>query len=509
MDVEFQALAQIALKAKWDLFYLAKYILDYDLMVPEVHEDLCHYAESLYPAHPGDWIPPVDKVGTEMQDQFKEGNTNLLLLMPRGTFKTSVVTVGFSLQVILHDANTRVLLDSETFSKAKSFLAEIKGHLESNEKYRAVFRAIHGVYPDGGRKKDLLWTDSQINLACRTRKRKEPTFSCAGVDVTKTGMHYDWIISDDLHSEQNVTNKDQIDKVIDHWKYSYSLLDPGRPMIVIGTRWDYNDLYQHILDNRRDTFNILIRRAINDDGSLFFPARLTKEFLKEVKETQGSRIFSAQYLNEPVDDESATFKRKNIIRRPWELVKDRPINWYLLVDPSYMGQYSDYAALVVAGMDYQRDIYVRHITRQKMTYKDIIDEIFRLFTMYNPVKVVIETIGAQKSIMYEMNNEMKRRHLWIPITEVPSRTKSKEERIRALAPFFEYGHIFMVKECIQLEELEYELIHFPRGKHDDVVDALAGILEFASPPNRHVKQIQERDDQPRSAFKPRSPVTGV
>jgi predicted phage terminase large subunit-like protein len=322
-------------------------------------------------------------------------------------------------------------------------------------------------------------------------------------------MHYDWIICDDLHSETNVTNKDQINKVIDHWKLAYSLLDPGRPMIIIGTRWDYNDLYQHILDNERESFNILIRRAINHDGSLFFPQRLTQSFLDDVRRKQGSRIFSAQYLNEPVDDETATFKRANIVHKKWEDVDGRPINWILSVDPSFEGEYSDYAALVVAGMDYQRDLYVRHVTRKKLTYKGIIDEIFRLYSEFHPRTVVLETLGTQKSIMYEMNNEMKRRGTWLPLQEIKQRIKSKEERIRGLAPFYEFGHIYHIKECHQLDDLEYELIHFPRGKHDDVIDALATVLEFVSPASPKQSQIKERDERRRAAYKPRSPITGV
>src|SRR5579859_5114929 len=133
---EDEALLQIAHRARWDLFYLAKYILNYNLMEPEVHEDLCKYVESLYGSHPDGWIPPQDQSGTGLEDQYREGNRNLLLLMPRGTFKSSVVTIGFALQYILHDPNVRILIDSETFSKAKAFLAEIKGHLEGNEEYR-------------------------------------------------------------------------------------------------------------------------------------------------------------------------------------------------------------------------------------------------------------------------------------------------------------------------------------------------------------------------------------
>src|ERR1700743_635097 len=479
------AIAKIAERAKWDLFYLTKYILGYSLMEEDVHGDMCEYTEALYPAHKPDWTPPEDKQGKGLEDQFHTRNTNLLLLLPRGTFKSSVVTIGFAAQWVLHDPNTRVLIDSETFSKSKAFLRELKWHHESNPKYREIFKYIHGVYPDeGGKKKgkDRIWTDSMMELACTTRGRKEPTYSCGGIDRAVNGMHFDIIISDDLHSEKNVTNKEQIDQVIEHWKLSYSLLDPGCPQIVIGTRWDYNDLYQYILDEERDSFNILIRQAIQKDGSLLFPKRLTKKFLENQKKKQGSRIFSAQYQNEPVDDETATFRRTYFQTIADHITLERPTNWYLSIDPSYEGEYSDYAALVVAGMDYQRQLVVRHITRRKMTYSAIIKEAFRLYSLFTPRLVILETTN-QKSIMYELTNEMKSRSAWLPIREIKGQRNSKEERIRGLAPYYEFGHAFHMRGCPELYQLEYELIHFPRAKNDDVSDALATILEFASPPS--------------------------
>lgn len=514
MDTRQQALIQIAQRCRWDLFYLAKYILHYDLLEEDVHGDVCRYAEALYPAHPDSWIPPEEKTGKGLEDEFHGGNTNSLFLLPRGSFKTSVITISYGIQKTLNDPNVRVLLDSETFSKSKAFLAEIKGHYESNEELREIFKIIHGVYPNEGRKKELLWTDAQINLACRNKPRKEPTFSCAGIDVTKNGMHYDIAICDDLHSEQNVTNKEQIDKVKDHWKLIYSLLDPGCPLIIIGTRWHFDDLYQMILDDHRDEFNILVRKAILENGKAWFPSRLPISELSKIRNKQGSAHFSRQYQNEPIDDETATFKHKDFHKKKWDEVKDIPINWCLAIDPSYEGEYSDFAAFVVAGMDYQRNLYVRHITRQKMTYSGIINEAFELYARFLPKQIAIETVGAQKSIMYEFTNEQKRRGTWLPIQEVKQRIISKEERIRALAPFYEYGHIYHVTECPQLDELEYELLRFPSGKHDDVVDALATILDFVSAPNPKARQMKDSyPDDPRSSrrsvYKPRSTITGV
>lgn len=500
---------QIALRCRNDLFFLCKEVLGYSKMTPNTHQELCDYTTSILPNHPG--LPD--------NPDFDPRKNLLLLLMPRGTFKSSVVTIGFTLQFILNEPNARVLIDSETFSKAKAFMREMVDHLQNNQNYREIFKSIHGMYPYTKKSEMKLWTDSEVILPCRNVPKKEPTISCAGVDVTKNGMHYDLIICDDLHSEKNVTNKEQIQQVIDHYKLAFSLLDPGKPMIIIGTRWDYNDLYQHIIDFEQEDFNILKKSAYKEDGSLFFPEVLSEEELSKIRRRQGIGIFSKQYLNEPVSDENATFKRQYIVRKPWVEVEGRPMNWYLSVDPSYFdprgtSSYGDFASLVLVGMDYTKDLYVRHIVRKKLSYSELINEIFNIYTDrkfqdIKNMKIILEVIGT-KSLSYELSNEQKRRNTWLPITEIKSRLQNKEERIRGLAPFYEYGHIYHVQECPQIEELEYELLHFPSARHDDVIDALATVLEIASPPNARKYDHQDKPSKKRLLqYKPRSAITGV
>lgn len=502
-------MTQLAMRCKTDLYFLAREILGYQKMTKATHQELCDYTTSILPNPP------------ELPDNpdFDPRKNLLLLLMPRGTFKSSVVTIGFSLQMILNEPNIRILIDSETFSKSKAFLREIIGHLTENEKYREIFKAIHGMYPYEKKSSAKLWTDSELILPCRTRSLKEPSISCAGIDVTKNGMHYDLIIMDDLHSETNVTSAEQIQKVVDHYKLSFSLLDPGKPIIIIGTRWHELDLYRHIIEYEGEDFNVLVKSAYNPDGSLFFPEVLSESALDKIRKRQGSGIFSKQYLNQPVSDENAIFKLKDIVRIPWEQIKGRPINWYLSVDPSYSdprgtSNYSDFAAFVLVGMDYQRELYIRHLKRAKMTYSEVIDEIFRIFTdrKFDDIKnwkIILEVIGT-KSLSYELVNEQKRRNTWLPVTEIKTQPKSKEERIRALAPFYEYGHIYHIKECPQLEEFEQELLHFPVGRHDDLIDAVANVLDIASPPSvKRTEYSDERHKRKRTNFKPRSFITGV
>lgn len=512
-------LEQVAERCKYDLFYLCKYILasNPDLIVENTHRDLCEITRTLLPGFVPDTrvdFKPITryvggKVDEKLSDQFDPNRNKLLILMPRGTFKSSIVTIGFTLQYILNDGDARILIDSETYGKAKNFLAEIKGHLESNKKYRDIYHHIHGVYPDDSKKDpSVRWTDAAVDLASRTIKKKEPSISCSGVDRSINGLHFDLIIEDDLHSEKNVTNKDQIQQVIDHRKLANSLLDPGMPKITIGTRWDFQDAYNDCLTKQRQSYNIILRKAIEDDGSLLFPERLTHEFLDEQRRDQGSYIYSCQYMNNPVDDETATFKHKYFRNIEWGLVKDKPINWFVAVDPSMEGPYSDFAAFVLAGFDAEQNLYVRNIHRAKMNYAGIISLMFDWNQRYQPRRMALETIATQSNISYMLNTEQRQRNVWLPVKEIKSRQNTKEDRIRSLAPYYEFGRVYHVNECNQLDDLEYELTHFPKGENDDIIDALATILEIATPPS-HKRRKNRDDERPRSTFKPRSPITGI
>lgn len=517
---ELQVL-ELANRCKHDLFLLARDILGYELMTPSVHQELAYLLESLV------W-PASEYAGMiQEQTQYDDGDKDhrifinrldarelekkfRLLLMPRGSFKSTETTISFTCQLLLISPDYRILIDSETFDKSRAFLSEIRGHLESNDKYRILYKALHGVYPDEQAKSEK-WSDTELNVAGRRRRAKEPTISCSGVGVTKVGMHYDVILSDDLHSEKNVTTKDIIQSVIDHYKLNLSLLEPDGFMVVIGTRWDYLDTYQYIIDNELHRFCVYAQQAERPDGTLLFPERLTKEFLRDQKMSQGSSIYSMQYQNMPVDDDTATFKYSQMRRVDKDSIQGKPVNWFLMIDPAISQEStSDFTAFVVAGFDQFKNIYVKHIVKGKFTPSEIVDITFRLYQEFQPRCVGLETVAFQKTLQYSMNDKMREQGWWIPLKEIKRGAKSKEDRIKGLQPYYEYGHVFHLKSCPFLDDMEYELIHFPKGRNDDIIDALTDILEIGYPPSSRGSVDKETKDskrrslrklnQPRSSF---------
>lgn len=546
----------VAERAKVDLFYFCKYVLGYgDVMDARVHGPLCRAIRPMlfyqnpedalkyeFPSDYGieeipgvpmeqqmpteeqkaefwawekDYEPQVDALHS-VEDKLDINMTNLLALMPRGTLKSSVITIGFAMQWLLNFPEDRVLIDSEVYEKSKGFLAEIKGHYQDSEGLRAVYKTLFNKLPDSKKTQDNprgteVWSTEKIVLTCRSRQRKEPSIDCSGIGVSKNGMHYDLALMDDLHSEQNTRTGEQIELVKSHYRLMYSLLEPGHPAIVIGTRWNYNDLYQEIIDNEQDEFNFITRSAESQDKELFYEKRLNRKELDKFRKKLGPYLYSCQYMNNPIDDETATFKKSMFRYVPIAALEDKKINWYGMVDPSWKGESSDYAVLMIGGMDAQGEIYVRMIHRAKMTYGEIVTKMFEMQKIYQPRQWMLETIGSQKSIQHFLEQEQRRQTTFLRIKEIKGQRAQKEERIMGLATYYELGRAWHIRECPQLDVLEGELMRFPKSKYDDASDCWAGILEIATPATGVVLSKEKSDKRKeflKMLNKPKSPMVG-
>ncbi len=467
-DEEIKALVEAdAEKGMEDLYHFNKNILDYQDMDEEVHGPLCDF---LY-----------------------GGKRQKLIMMPRGTFKSTLTTIGFGLHNVVLDGNIRILIASEKLSNAQKFLNEIKGHIEGNE----YFRLCYGELDKN--KKDDTWNNSEIIVATRNKNMKEPTISTAGIDVTKVGMHYDLIIVDDPVSSSNVTSRDQIEKTLDWYKLLLSLLEPTGRLVVIGTRWDYGDLYGTLQEPPfKDLFDFYIKKAEwvdEETGQIkyLFPARLTREFLEQQKIIQGTYIYSCQYQNDPVPTENATFKPEWFKYYIDDDLRRKNLNIFITVDPAIsLENAADFTVFVVCGIDEFNNMYVLQIVREKMLPKDIVDKLFDLQRTWNATSVGIETIAFQKTLKYQIQDEMRQQSFFFSLVELKHQDKAKEARIRGLQPRYENGTIFHKKGDIMNEELEHELLRFPKAKHDDVSDCLASQLEILQLPMRRKTEGEKK-----------------
>jgi predicted phage terminase large subunit-like protein len=335
------------------LYRFASVGLGYDRINVDEHGYILNMLSNIY----AEWLAKKQS-GIRTQ-------TVALILLPRGSFKTTIASVSFPMWMAQQNPNIRVLIDSETYNLSKCILSEIKQQYEVGP-YTQYFKAIDP-------KDAVRWAEDSIIMPGRDKPFKEGTFNAAGLDGVKAGMHYDMIIADDLHSQNNVRNQYQIDQVIEHYRLLMPILETDGILIVIGTRWGTDDAYNVVMQDVDSNHNLFIpatsiqpmnvasrRRVLEQPSSqpptttssqpptttssppvpadtcassippntrltyngdikdcvqatVFFenfPHTLPQEYLDKAERRQGPYVYSAQYLLHPVASKEKRFREE-------------------------------------------------------------------------------------------------------------------------------------------------------------------------------------------------------
>lgn len=164
---------------------------------------------------------------------------NKLICVPRGCLKSSIACVAYPIWMLIRQPNLRILIDSELYTNSVTFIREIKGHMKS-PLFINMFGDLEGS----------IWRDGEIQISTRTKTLKEASITAGGIGTTKVGQHFDLIIHDDMNSPNNTNTPENARKVIEHFQYNTSILEPDGTTVVIGTRYAANDLIGWIMDTQ-------------------------------------------------------------------------------------------------------------------------------------------------------------------------------------------------------------------------------------------------------------------
>lgn len=428
-----------------------------------------------------DW----DKVHDDVEIFLCKPAKKKALLLPRGHLKTSIVTMGYTIQTLLRNPNARILLGHGVWDMSRSFLAEIKAQLENSQ-----LKYLFGDFVSA------RWNADEIIIKQRTKALASASITTTGVEAETTGGHYDLIILDDLVGLQNSQTPEQRAKAKRFRRTMFNLLDPGSLLIEIGTRWHLDDTFSEIFDKEMKYYNVMIKKVI-EDGKLIFPKHFAKKFdpirkdwtpvddptcmdyVDHLKASMPLDEFSAQYLNEPFSAENQLFKPE--LFKYWN---QRPSGLYLgmAVDLAISeARTADETAIVVCGMDKDWKLYVLDYLKGRWKPSDTIENIFQMKNRWKPHSVGMETNGFQKTLKLATEEEMRRKREYFSISEIKTGPeKSKVERIKTLEPFYRNGNVFHAN-WMKGKDLEVQLQTFPKGKHDDIIDALSMCLPLMYP----------------------------
>ena len=180
----------------------------------------------------------------KMIEAIESNTERKLIVMPRGTFKSSVCSVAAPIWWLIRDPNERILIDSEVYTNSKNFLREIRGHLTSKG-----FQDLFGDW------RGENWNESEITVSKRTKVFKEASITAGGIGTVKVGQHYSRIIGDDYNSGNNSGTPEARAKIINHYKMSTAILDPGGVYIIVGTRYAVDDIIGYVIENEMGETN--------------------------------------------------------------------------------------------------------------------------------------------------------------------------------------------------------------------------------------------------------------
>lgn len=421
---------------------------------------------------------------------MRSAKTRIHIELPRGHLKSHIITKGWAIQQILRNPNIRILVVNAVEENAVKFMRSMERYLGKG----SLLEKVYGPF------ESAVWNQNEFIVRARTEILDAPTVMGAGLQKTLTSQHYDIIIADDLVEPDNSRTKEQRDKVYEFYLSLHDLLEPTGRMVVIGTRYHQDDLYSKILEDHKTNggWDIFIKNCwLNHETwkTPIFPEKFTVESLRAIYSKPGGKYhFSAQYMNDPIDPESADFKDSQI--KVYDPTTPHPGSLYLTIDPAIsLGRDADYTAMIIAGMYANRRIRVVDYLHKRLMPSELVDEVFKMVQKWRLHRVGIETFAFQKTLKYDIQRKQRETGVFFSIDELGKRHSgkgeqvlSKEARIRRLQPYFEQG---LVEIRSDMDSLKDELLAFPRGKHDDLIDALSYQLDYLVPSlNQAPKQIE-------------------
>jgi predicted phage terminase large subunit-like protein len=282
-------------------------------------------------------------------------------------------------------------------------------------------------------------------------------------------------------------------------RYLEPVVNPGGEIHITGTRYHYDDLYGKLLDN--EAYDVALRSAFNEDGSLFFAARLNEESLRQAEILLGSYVFSCQYLNNPVNPKDQVFKEHWLTAcMRYGSPDPAKLRIVVYVDPAQsIGKRADYTAMACVGMDHKGEMWVLDMVRGKLLDDELVDRVYWLHDKWKPEAIGIEGNAAQKLYLkiFELEGDKRGHRLNVrPI--IHSTRRDKEFRIRGLMPYIERGQIKIQPSMTQLLT-EFRRYSIDSKEHDDQLDAIQSAVSMLSPSSwkeeMTFEQIKEEENR--------------
>lgn len=398
-------------------------------------------------------------IAQKLEDVEKGKITRLMIAMPPRHGKTELASKQFPAWYLGRHPSSQVIAATYNNSFAKDFGRSVRNILTTSA-YQNIFDT-------------KVQKDSKS--AAKWHTNKGGVFVSAGPKGGVTGRGGDLIIIDDPIKDRADADSANVRNKIWEWytQVIHNRLQPGGKIILIMTRWHEDDLAGRLLEQQEldgEKWEVLSLPAISKDKKALWPSRFPLEVLETERLVSGVRSFEALYQQNPTPQEGNYFKRDWFHRySPEDLPKK--MNIFASSDFAVTYQGGDFTEHGVFGVDASDNVYVLDWWYGQVTSDVWIDRLFDLINKYRPIYYFCEKGQIWSSVAQFFYQRSRERKVFCRV-EAVSKVHNKE-----LAATTFQGRAAMYKVWIPKgplgDRLIEEIIKFPTGAHDDVVDTFS------------------------------------
>lgn len=391
---------------------------------------------------------------------------------PRGHAKSTTINFTFALWSACYKQHRFCVIISDTYTQAEEFVNALKDEFETNIRLRWLYGDLVGDD----------WRDGEFVLTTGIK------FIAKGSGQKIRGIRHrdtrpDLMLFDDIENDENVQSAEQRAKLYKWFtKAALPALSRDGRAILVGTILHFDSLVNKVAQ-KKDVFISWITRvyyAITKDSHgrprALWPEHMSLERLISIRDNPrdpkyiGSITFSQEYQHKPFDEEDAIVQPAWVLWTPTRPAANTVVARAQAVDPAASEkQRSDPTGMVVGELDNDGNVYIFYASDKRLTPKRNAADIKRIYELYEPNAVGVEA-GALEIVF---------RDLLDGVATIPQKPdKDKVRRLLAVSKFFEGGRVYFVQKGKGVQALYDQLMEFPAGTHDDMVDALVYVLRM-------------------------------
>lgn len=317
-----------------------------------------------------------------------------------------------------------------------------------------------------------------------------PTINVLSTSVngSATGFGANLIILDDMiKSATESYNLKQKEKVYDWFVNTMlsRLEGEKQKVIIIGTRWQKDDLIGKVLDWNDDNIVEINLKALGENDEMLCEEILNREQYEELKAKLSEEIFYANYQQQPMDLKDKMYNNLNTYKEEELYYTDRngekkQIDFERIInytDTADTG--SDWLCSITGGV-YKNKVYILDVyyTKSSMEYTEgILASKLKDFEVHN---CRIEGNNGGRGFARNVGKEYRDLGGETTIIKTFSQTKNKQTRIYSNRHNV-MNYIYFPYDCdSRFSQYFKDMMEYKaesQNEHDDAPDATTGIIE--------------------------------